>query len=84
MQAGGTTQQVIISVDDSATRAGIRQALIAHGDSIKSDLVGAFSATIHSDDVAVVAKYRGRSSGVGRRGCARGAVTSTAYRRRPG
>ena len=51
-----------MTVDDPAARARIRQALKAHGDVIKSDhpLVGAFSAVIHSDDVAVLANLPGR------------------------
>jgi serine protease AprX len=54
---GAATQRVIISVRPGY-RASVRQALQAHGDLIKSDhpSLDAFSAEIHSSDVAELAR----------------------------
>ena len=51
------TQRVIISVKPGY-RASVRQALLAHGDVIKSDhpSIDAFSAEIHSADVSELAR----------------------------
>jgi serine protease AprX len=54
---GAATERVIISVKPGY-RASVRQALLAHGDLIKSDhpSIDAFSAEIHSSDVLELAR----------------------------
>jgi serine protease AprX len=58
MRSGSPTQKVIISVRPGY-RAGIRQALEAHGDIIKSEhpLVEALAAEIHTGDVSELARH---------------------------
>jgi len=58
LQAGGATQQVIITVKDEH-RAEIRAALEKHGDRIKFEhpLVGALTVELHSADVAELAEH---------------------------
>jgi serine protease AprX len=58
MRSGNPTQKVIISVLPGY-RAGIRQALEAHGDVIKSEhpLIDALAAEIHTGDVSELARH---------------------------
>src|ERR1700730_18008738 len=58
MRSGAPTQKVIISVMPGY-RAGIRQALEAHGDVVKSEhpLVDALAAEIHTGDVSELARH---------------------------
>ena len=58
LRQGGSTQRVIVAVKPGH-RAEIRQSLEKHGDQIKSEhpFVDAFTAEIHRDDVAELAKH---------------------------
>jgi serine protease AprX len=61
LRSGASKVKVIITVSDPADRQSIRQALAAHGDTIKSEhpLVGALAAEVHASDVAQLAKHPG-------------------------